>query len=230
MATIARRRSVRVQEPQDNRNVQVRYEYVLLSSVRPYRLNPRDNTKTVPGLMQSIKSYGFLVPIVIDDNNELVTGHTRVEAANRLGMTQVPAIRASHLTPEQIEEFRIIDNKLAELSEWSYELLAPQISRMRERGLDLTQFGYTQEEVDCLSQMVADDCLDPGGLVDATSAERLRTAERRTPTTARFVCGEIVFFVTIEAYREWVDRVRAEHDFDEDAIVAFIKERLGIRG
>ncbi len=71
----------------------------------------------------SIKQYGFLVPLVISADHEIITGHTRYKAAGRLGLKTVPCVVADELTDEQIKAFRLVDNKVGELAEWDVDLL-----------------------------------------------------------------------------------------------------------
>lgn len=88
-----------------------------IEKVIPYENNPRKNDEAVDKVALSISAFGFKVPIVIDSNNIIVTGHTRVKAAKKLGMEKVPCILADDLTDEQIKAFRLADNKVAEFSQ-----------------------------------------------------------------------------------------------------------------
>lgn len=210
------------------RDVKVQLEYVDINSLVPYDWNPRDNAQAVDSVAASISNFGFLIPVVVDHENILVAGHTRVEAAKKLGMAEVPAIRATHLTEEQVTAFRLIDNKVAEMAKWDFDLLSGEISKLQDSGLTLTDFGWTREELDCLTDMVKDDCLSSEGLVDLEAQERIRRTERRAPATARFVLGELVFFISATDYRNWVDGIRTLHDYNETEITADLKRRLGI--
>ncbi len=207
-----------------NRRLQI--EYIDLNDITPYPYNPRDNEKAIPAVANSIRMYGFLVPCVVDDNNILVAGHTRSEAAKLLGLTEVPCVRATGLTPEEINAFRLIDNKVSEQAEWDFELLAGEMAKLEGTGIDFTQFGWTDEEVSCLQDIVSADCLNPANLVPPE--ETATTAIRRSPVTARFVMGEIMFMVPAAQYHTWADGIRALHNFDEDAIAEDLKRRLGI--
>lgn len=211
-------------------DVRVQLEYLDITELQPYPYNPRQNEGAVESLANSIKSFGFLIPVVVDAENVVVAGHTRIEAAKTLGMLEVPAIRVAHLTDEQVNAFRLIDNKVAELAKWDFDLLAGEIGKLQDSGLTLTDFGWTREELDCLSDIVKDDCLSADGLIDAQSQERIRRAERRAPASSRVVLGEIVFFIPATDYRRWVDGIRTLHDYDENAIIRDIKERLGMTG
>ncbi len=201
-------------------------EYLDLNDITPYPYNPRDNEKAIPSVAQSIKTFGFLVPCVVDDDNILVAGHTRSEAAKLLGLTEVPCVRATGLTPEEINAFRLIDNKVSEQAEWNFELLAGEMQKLEGMGLDFTEFGWTESEVSCLQDLVAADCLNAATLVqpEETATQQIR----RSPVTARFVLGELVFMLPAAQYHSWVDGIRALCNFDEEMITAELKRRLGI--
>jgi hypothetical protein len=208
----------------------VTIEYRKLNRLKPYDKNPRINEPAISAVMNSIQDFGFLVPIVVDNKGVIVAGHTRYEAAGRLGMTEVPCIEANHLSPDQIKTFRVIDNKTAELADWDMDLLAGEISSLVESGINLTGFGWTQEDIDCLTDLVADDCMSAGteaGLGVAREGSTSR-ADPRAPTRTRFVLGEVVFFIDRDVYRRWIQSVRVEHDGVEADIIAAVKDSLGI--
>ena len=86
-----------------------------IADLIPYSRNPRKNDEAVPMVMNSIKEFGFKVPIVIDKNKIIVCGHTRFKAALNLGLETVPCIVADDLSDEQIKAFRLADNKVSQL-------------------------------------------------------------------------------------------------------------------
>lgn len=225
---MSRARRRRAQPTQNHLAQRVDMEYVDIASIEDYPWNPRDNAAAVDSVAESIRTFGFLIPVVVDQDDVLVAGHTRVEAAKQLQLTEVPAIRAGHLTDEQINAFRLIDNKVAELAKWDFDLLSGEINKLADSGITLTDFGWTREELDCLNDMVQDDCLSTEGLVSAEQAERQRRTERRAPATARCVIGELVFFIPATDYRTWVDGLRALHDYNEEDIYRDLRERLGM--
>ena len=97
--------------------------YKRVDEIIPYEKNPRINDAAVDAVAQSIKEFGFRVPIVLDKNNVIITGHTRLRSAKSIGLTEVPCIIAENLTPEQVQAYRIADNKTGEIAEWNYDLL-----------------------------------------------------------------------------------------------------------
>lgn len=237
MATASRRaRGARTpaaaaQAPQAPANLSARrltLEYLDINDIVPYEWNPRQNAEAVQSVANSIRhTEGMAMPVVVDANNVLVAGHTRVEACKLLGIDEVPVVRLTHLTPEQVNAFRVIDNKVAELAKWDHELLAGEFSKL-DGLFDFTGFGWTQGELDCMSQLVAADCLSTETLTPvAQAATRQATAATRAPRQARIVIGEIVTFIPIENYRNWATGIRELCDFNEDAIAAEVLRRLG---
>lgn len=110
----------------------------------PYEKNPRKNKKAVKYVKESIKEFGFKVPIVIDKNNVIVAGHTRLLAAKELKMDSVPCIIADDLSEEQIKAYRLADNKVAEYAEWDKDILADELKDIQEIEMDI--FGFIVEE------------------------------------------------------------------------------------
>ena len=106
----------------------------------PYDNNPRNNDDAVPAVVASISEFGFKVPIIIDKDNVIVAGHTRLKAAKRLGLKQVPCIVADDLSEEQIKAFRLADNKVAELATWDLEKLELELSELDDFGME--DFGF----------------------------------------------------------------------------------------
>lgn len=110
---------------------------VPVSDLIPYARNPRKNDASVDSVAASIKEFGFKQPIVVDKDRVVVAGHTRLKAAQKLGLDTVPVVFADDLTPEQIKAYRILDNKVGEKSEWDAELLQLELSEIQ---LDLVPF------------------------------------------------------------------------------------------
>lgn len=119
-----------------------------VSELIPYVNNARKNDQAVDAVASSIKNYGFKQPIVIDSQGEVIAGHTRLKAAKKLNMEQVPCIIADDLTPAQVKAYRIADNKVAELSEWDMELLKVELEDIE---------GFTGFEVDELENIFEEE-------------------------------------------------------------------------
>lgn len=113
-----------------------------LYKLKPYANNPRCNNDAVDNLANSIKQFGFKVPIVIDKDNVIVCGHTRVKAAEKLQLKSVPCIIASDLTDEQIKAFRLADNKVAEKATWDMDKLDMELSELNELDFNMSDFGF----------------------------------------------------------------------------------------
>jgi site-specific DNA-methyltransferase (adenine-specific) len=111
-----------------------------VDEIIPYENNPRNNEEAVKYVAESIKKFGFKVPIIIDKNNIIVTGHTRLKAAKELGMEEVPTIMADDLTEEQIKAFRLADNKVSEYATWDFEKLADELEGIID--LDMSELGF----------------------------------------------------------------------------------------
>ena len=107
--------------------------YKNISSLNIYENNPRFNEDAVEPVANSIKQFGFKVPIIIDSSNVIVAGHTRFKAAKQLGMDKVPCIVADDLTEEQIKAFRLADNKVSEFSSWDYEKLEEELANIAKK-------------------------------------------------------------------------------------------------
>lgn len=116
-----------------------------IEDIRPYENNPRDNSNAIDAVAASIKEFGFKVPIVIDKDGIIVTGHTRYEASKKLGLEKVPCIVADDLTDEQVKAFRLADNKTAELADWDYNILELELDDIEE--LDMSDFGFSDTDI-----------------------------------------------------------------------------------
>lgn len=117
-------------------------KYLNVADLIPYENNPRNNDEAVNYVAKSIEEFGFKVPIVVDKNNIVVAGHTRLKASKKLGLEKVPVIIADDLNDEQVKAFRLADNKVAELAQWDEEALKVE---MEQIAMDMQQFGFDEE-------------------------------------------------------------------------------------
>lgn len=109
-----------------------------IKDIIPYENNPRKNDYAVDKVSKSIELFGFKVPLVIDKNNVVVCGHTRLKAAEKLNMDTLPCLIADDLTDEQINAYRLIDNKSAEFSHWDFDKLDEELKALS--GFDFSDF------------------------------------------------------------------------------------------
>lgn len=125
------------------------------NELTPYEKNARKNDATVPYLVNSIKRFGFRVPLVIDAKGVVVCGHTRLKAALNIGMKKIPCVVADDLTNAEIKAFRLADNKIAEMSGWDFEALDLELEELKiDFDGDMIDFGFnggSDDEIDELN-------------------------------------------------------------------------------
>ena len=150
----------------------------LLTEIQPYEKNPRKNDDAVQYVANSIKEFGFKVPIVIDNNGVIVAGHTRYKAAKELGYEKVPCIVADDLTPEQIKAFRIADNKVQDQATWDMDLLGEELKDILD-DIDMTDFGFGDFELTMLTEDMTPEPYDKDEVVEYTENEENYLAKKR---------------------------------------------------
>lgn len=133
----------------------MKIENISTSKIIPYDNNPRKNDRAVGIVARSIKEFGFRVPIIIDKDNVILAGHTRLKAAVKLGIAEVPCIYAAHLTREQARAFRIMDNKSNEYAEWDFEVLLGEMDSLRQVGFNLDFTGFTVADFENIGKLMS---------------------------------------------------------------------------
>ena len=128
-----------------------------IDEIIPYENNPRNNDEAVDYVAKSIEEFGFKVPIILDKNNIIVTGHTRLKAAKKLGLKEVPTIMADDLTDEQIKAFRLADNKVSEYATWNDDLLNIEL---QDLDIDMSDFGFDIDIEEEETEIVEDEVPD----------------------------------------------------------------------
>lgn len=113
-----------------------------------YENNPRINDLAVDKVAESIRQFGFKVPIIVDKNNIIVAGHTRLKAARKLGLKKVPCIVADDLNAEQIKAFRLADNKVSEFAKWDEDKLYNKLLELKVVNFDIETFGFETKNID----------------------------------------------------------------------------------
>lgn len=113
-----------------------------IERVKPYENNPRKNDDAVEYVANSIKEFGFQQPLVVDSKGVLIVGHTRLKAAQMLGLDSVPVVVADNLTDEQVKAYRLADNKTGELAGWDWPMLNEELEDIDWLDLNMEQFGF----------------------------------------------------------------------------------------
>ena len=120
--------------------------YKNIDELIPYENNPRLNDEAVEYVKNSIKEFGFKVPIVIDKDNVIIAGHTRIKASKELEIKDIPCIIADDLTEEQVKAFRLADNKVSEKSQWDFSKLDEELDSILD--IDMSLFDFSTDEID----------------------------------------------------------------------------------
>lgn len=139
------KRKAKAKEPKKQPAIGLAIEMLPVAELNPYANNPRNNEAAVDAVAASIEQFGFKVPIIIDPDGVIIAGHTRLKAAKKLGIEKVPCVVADDLTPEQVQAFRLADNKVGELASWDDDKLAEEFAALAGI-IDLEQFGFNADD------------------------------------------------------------------------------------
>jgi ParB-like chromosome segregation protein Spo0J len=127
----------------------VQTKVISADSVIPYARNPRKNSAAVDKVAASIKEFGWRQPIVVDKENVIIAGHTRLLAAQKLGMDEVP-VHVADLTDAQAKAYRLADNRISEDADWDIDLLGLEIRELDDLGFELDLTGFDNTELSAL--------------------------------------------------------------------------------
>lgn len=128
-------------------------EHVSIETLKPFPQNARTHSKKqINQIAQSMRSFGWTVPILIDADDQIIAGHGRLEAARQLGLANVPIIRIDDLSPDQVRALRIGDNRLAENASWDFDLLKVELEELIAVAPDfeVTDIGFDMGEIDAI--------------------------------------------------------------------------------
>jgi site-specific DNA-methyltransferase (adenine-specific) len=174
------------------KGVYMNIQMLKLSGIKPYENNPRKNNEAVKYVAQSIKEFGFKVPIIIDKNNVIIAGHTRYKAAKRLKMKEVPTIIADDLTDEQVKAFRLADNKVAEKAEWDFDLLPLEINNIV--NIDMGAFGFDLDFNGGVEEQVQEDEFE----IEPPKEPKAKLGDIYQLGRHRLMCGDSTDKATVE--------------------------------
>ena len=168
----------------------MKIETVSIEKIIPYARNPRNNEHAVAKVAGSIKEFGWQQPIVVDKDYVIVAGHTRLLAAQQLGMKEIPIKIADDLTPAQIKAFRLADNRTHEESEWIDDLLAIELIEIRDMGYDLEITGFDPDELDKLLSGDSDGLTDEDAVPEVEEKVITQPGDIWVCGNHRLLCGD----------------------------------------
>ena len=143
-------------------------QMIQITEIKPYENNPRKNDDAVDEVANSIKAFGFKNPIIVDKDMVIIAGHTRLKAAQKLGLTMVPVIVAEDLNEDQANALRLADNKTAEIAKWDKKKLEEELKQINWEilGIDMTDVGFNDIFASEFQEVVDDD-FDEGQYLSA---------------------------------------------------------------
>ena len=166
-----------------------------IADIIPYDKNPRLNDGAVEAVANSIKEFGWRAPIVVDKDMVIICGHTRLKAAIQLGLEEVPVHIADNLTPEQVQAYRIADNRTGEIAEWDYSLLPVELKELQDSDFDLSLLGFDADELDKLlngeeENVVAEGETDADAVPEVPEVAVSKRGEVYQLGKHRLMCGD----------------------------------------
>ena len=197
----------------------MKVELLDLKKLVPYARNPRITAHAVDKVAASIKEFGFRQPIVVDSEMVIIAGHTRYQAAQKLGLKKVPVHVAEGLSAEQVKAYRIADNRTGEEAQWDNEMLALELADLDNMSFDKAVLGFEAAELEQLQKSL--DSLLTDGIDDDEEKPIIEADTRAT-------IGPYSFEIPRERYLAWIEEVKQEVGFDKEAIVHELKKRLGL--
>ena len=189
---------------------------IKITDIKPYKNNPRNNDAAVKAVAESIMRFGFKVPIVLDKDNEVVAGHTRLRAATELGLEVVPCLIADDLSEAEIKAFRLADNKTAELASWDVSMLGVELEALNELSLDFSMedFGFDSLDAapDSTKAEVKEDDFDTNAALAEIETPMSQRGDVWLLGKHRLMCGDST---SIEEVETLMDGKKARHVFTD---------------
>lgn len=203
----------------------MRLEQLAIDLLRPAADNARVHPpEQIAKLVDSIREFGFANPVLVDDDNEILAGHGRVEAARAAGLAEVSCVRISGLSADERRAYRVADNRIAGLSAFDPSTLADELSDLAGEGVDPALLGFSPFDMMRLEEDVARDRLaalgEPEGEAEPTFGERRLSSTSRETTRLEMlipaVDRQVVYDALVKA------RVQFQKDNSGDALAALI--------
>lgn len=186
----------------------MKIEQINTSELKQYQNNSRTHSdKQVQQIAQSIKEFGFTNPILVDDNNEIIAGHGRLMGALSLEMEKVPCIRLTGLTEKQKRAYVIADNKIAENSDWDFDILKSEVANLSEEDYDLDILGFNEELIDSI--------LEP---IEEEEQEEIKPKESKptaNDSSNEYESSSIRQIILIYGSEEYTKVIESLHDYSQ---------------
>ena len=177
----------------------MKVEIVPIDRVTPYARNPRKNAGALDKVTASLREFGWRQPMVVDSEMVLIVGHTRLLAARRLGMAEVPVHVATGLSEAQVKAYRLADNRTNEEAEWDDDLLALEIGDLEGAGYDVSLTGFNDDELARLRLGDGEGLTDPDAVPDAPAEPVTQLGDVWIMGRHRLVCGDCTTVEAVDA-------------------------------
>lgn len=180
-------------------------ENIAIKDIKPYERNAKKHDeRQIKNVMQSIKNYGIVQPLVVDKDNVLIIGHCRLIAAKRLKLKEVPVVRMDELTQEQVNKLRLLDNKLNE-SEWDFDLLAEDIPTLDFSDFDI-DWDLPEDILEKNTEIEEDEAPEP------PAEPKAKLGDLYILGNHRLICGDSTDIAVIDRL---MDGVKADMVFTD---------------
>lgn len=174
------------------------YQMRPIAGLKPYEKNARTHSaEQVEQIARSMREFGFTNPLLIDEQDRIIAGHGRLQAALALGMAKVPCIVLTGLTEAQRRALVLADNKIALNSGWDLKLLTEELADLKLEGYDLTLTGFSLEEIDAMTPDVVDE-RDPDDAPDRPKEPKTKPGDVYVLGPHRLVCGDSTSMESID--------------------------------
>jgi DNA modification methylase len=162
-----------------------------ITKIKPYDNNPRLNDDAVDAVAASIQAFGFRQPIVTDEYDVIIVGHTRYKAALKLGLKKIPVHVAKGLSPAQAKAYRLADNQTATLSAWDDNKLPIELAALQEMDFDLDLTGFSAEDLlRYLEPPTSEGMTDPDDIPEPPDAATTKPGDLWLLGNHRLLCGD----------------------------------------
>ena len=211
-----------------------KYEMIDISELHPYENNARTHSnEQLEAICNSIKEFGFINPVIIDENNMILVGHGRIEASKILGLTKAPFRRVTNLTDDQKRAYILADNRLSDLGGWDEELLAQELESI---SLDMTAFGFDDFNIDIDEPEIDEDDFDVDG--DFETDDKVSKGQLWKLGDHFLMCGDATVEADIKALIAGSEIALVLTDApyginavnDEGTVIAYGEKHLAKRG